>query len=61
MSGIHDIRSGSLTQVIQLANCRAVIETLIKRRIVLEGMELQCNFGWNSLGLGVIGAHILDN
>ena len=51
VSGIHDIRPGGLAQIVQLANCRAVVKALVERWIFLEGMELKCNLCWDSLGL----------
>jgi hypothetical protein len=53
VSGIqHDIRHGAgLAQIVQLANCRAVVKALVERWIFLEGMELKCNLCWDSLGL----------
>jgi hypothetical protein len=38
MRGIHDVRTSSLSQVVELADHRPIVEIEIKNRFFLEGM-----------------------
>jgi hypothetical protein len=53
MRGIHDIGTSGLSQIVELANHRLIVEVEIKCRFFLEGMQTQGDLGWNRFGLGV--------
>jgi hypothetical protein len=54
MRGIHDIGTSDLSQIIELADHRRIVEVEIKCRFFLEGMQMQGDLGWNRFGLGVL-------
>jgi hypothetical protein len=53
MCSIHDVRTSSLRQVVQLAYHRPVVEVKIKHLFILECMESKRDLGWNGFSLGV--------
>jgi hypothetical protein len=58
---IHGIWASGLSQVVQLAHNRVVVEIKIKRRSIFVSMEQLSNFFWDRLSLGIIQANILDD
>jgi hypothetical protein len=58
---IHDIWARGLSQVVQLANNRAVVEIQINRRRIFVSMKQLSDFFWDRLSLGIIQANILDD
>jgi hypothetical protein len=53
---IHDVWASGLSQVVELANNRAVVQVKNKRRSIFVSMEQLSNFCWDRLSLGIIQA-----
>jgi hypothetical protein len=61
MCSIHDVRTSSLSQEVELAYHRPVVEVDIKRMFILECMETKGDFGWNRFGLGVADSYVFND
>jgi hypothetical protein len=61
LSCIHDVGSGSLSEIIEFANDRMVVEVAIERWCILEGMELQRDLRRDRLHFGIRQVHISNN
>ncbi len=61
MRGIHDVGTSGLSQIVELADHRPIIEVEIKCRFFLEGMQMQGDLGWNRFGLGVLDPDIFND
>jgi hypothetical protein len=60
MCSIHDVRTSSLSQVVELAYHRPVVEVEIKHLFILECMESKRDHGWNGFGLGVADSYVFN-
>jgi hypothetical protein len=61
VGSVHDVPSWSLSETIQLANDRAIIEVQIERRSILECMEWHRHLGWHWLDHWVCQIGFLDD
>ncbi len=61
MCSVHDVRTSSLSQVVELAYHRPVVEDQVKHLFILECMKLKGDLGWNWFGLGVADSCIINN
>ncbi len=61
MSSIHDVRTSGLSQIIQFTNHRTVVEVGVEWRRILEGMEQDCNLGWDRLSLDVRQSYVSND
>jgi hypothetical protein len=52
MCSTHDVRTSSLSQVVEPVYHRPVIDIEIKHLFILACMELTRDLGWNWFGLG---------
>ncbi len=60
MGGIHDVRTSGLSQVVELADHRPIVEVEIKNRFFLESMQTQGDLGWNRFGVGILDPNIFN-
>ncbi len=61
MGGIHDVRASGLSQVVELANHRPIVEIEIENRFFFEGMQTQGDLGWNWFGVGILVPNIFND
>ncbi len=61
MRGIHDVGTSGLSQIVELADHRPIIEVEIKCRFFLEGMQTQGDLGWNRFGHGVLEPDVFND
>ncbi len=61
MCGVHDVGTSGLSQIVELANHRPIVEVEIKCRFFVEGMQTQGDLGWNRFGLGVLDPDIFND
>ncbi len=61
MSSIHDVRTSGLSQIIQFTNHRTVVEVEVEWRRILEGMEQDCDLGWDRLSLDVRQSYVSND
>jgi hypothetical protein len=54
-------RASSLSQVVELAYHRPVVEVKIKHLFILECMELKRDLGWNWFGLAVADSYVFND
>jgi hypothetical protein len=60
MDGIHDVRTSGLSQVVELAKHRPIVEVEIKNRFFLESMQTQGDLGWNRFGVGILVHNVFN-
>jgi len=62
MDGIHDVRTSGLSQVVELAKHRPIVEVEIKNknRFFLESMLTQGDLGWNKFGVGILDHNVFN-
>jgi hypothetical protein len=58
---MHDVRTSSLSQVVELAYYRSAVEVEIKHLLILECMKLKGDLGWSWFGLGVADSHVFKD
>jgi hypothetical protein len=61
MCSIHDVRRSSLSQVVELAYQRPVVEVKIKHLFILECKESKRDLAWNWFGLGVADFYVFND
>jgi hypothetical protein len=61
MCSIHDVRMSSLSQVVEFAYHRPVVEVEIKHLFILECMKSKRDLGWNWFGLGVTDSYVFND
>jgi hypothetical protein len=61
MCSIHDVRTSSLSQVVELAYHRPVVEVKIKHLFILECKKSKRDLGWNRFGLGVADSYVFND
>jgi hypothetical protein len=61
MCGINDVGTSGLSQIVELADHRLIVEVEIKCMLFLEGMQTQGDLGWNRFGLGVLDPDIFND
>ncbi len=61
MCGIHDVGTISLSQIVELANHRRIVEVEIECRFFLEDMQMQEDLSWNRFGLGILDPDIFND
>ncbi len=61
MDGIHDVRTSGLSQVVELAKHRPIVEVEIKNRFFLESMQTKWDLGWNRFGVGILDPNVIND
>jgi hypothetical protein len=61
MCGIHDVGTSGLSQIVELADHRPIVEVEIKCRFFLEGMQMQGALAWNKFGLGILDPDVFND
>jgi hypothetical protein len=61
MCSIHNGRLSSLSQVVELAYHRPVVEVKIKHVFLVECIESKKDLCWNRFGLGVADSYVLND
>jgi hypothetical protein len=61
MCSIHDVRTSSLSQVVELAYHRPVVEVEIKHLFILKCMESNRELGWNWFDLGFSYSYVFND
>jgi hypothetical protein len=50
-----------LSQIVELADHRLIVEVEIECRFFLEGMQMQGDLGWNKFGLGILDPDVFND
>ena len=50
-----------MSQVVELADHRPIVEVEIKNRFFLEGMQTQGDLGWNRFGVGILDLNVIND
>jgi hypothetical protein len=61
MGCIHDVRSCGLRQIVELANCRPVVEFEVKWRFILKCVKPLRHLGRDRLDLCILKSNVFND